>query len=162
MNSDKSEEDHYRLQKRYTEDDSYSDSRKNMISKKRRDDRHAEEIRIKAAAEKRMLQLEDRLIEMEETNKKLKAQLQAAKKSTSRGSTKIAIRNDNSWTCDDGNQADKVTPFCKEYLFPRYKFLKDGWMDYEPENERSFCFFVGQNNVSNVSKHGYKDDWKPI
>jgi hypothetical protein len=138
-----SEEDDYRQRNRYT-DDSFSDSRKVKSVHKRQNDRRAENLIIKAAAEKRIRDLEDRLIEMEETNRKLKAQLQAAKKITSRGSTKIAIRNDNAWTCDEGNLADKVTSFCREYLFPRYKFLKDGWMDYEPENERSFCFFVGQ------------------
>ena len=141
MSSDDSdsEEDDYRQQHRYT-NDSFSDSRKDKSVHKRRNDRRAEDIIIKAAAEKRIRDLEDRLIEMEETNRKLKAQLQAAKKITSRGSTKIAIRNDNAWTCDEGNLADKVTSFCREYLFPRYKFLKDGWMDYEPENERSFLY----------------------
>ena len=42
-----------------------------------------------------------RVIEMEETNRKLKAQLQAAKTSTTRKSTKTAICNDNAWTFDD-------------------------------------------------------------
>lgn len=143
MSSDDSDDDEYNKRQRYT-DDSLSDSRQDITSQRRRNDRRTDDLIIKAAAEKRMRDLEDRLIEMEETNRKLKAQLQAAKRITSRGSTKIAIRNDNAWTCDEGNLADKVTAFCKEYLFPRYKFLKDGWMDYEPENERSFCFFVGQ------------------
>ena len=37
---------------------------------------------------------------------------------------------------------DKIVPFCKLYLFPRYKFLKDNWMDFDLENENSFCNFV--------------------
>ncbi len=70
-------------------------------------------------------------------NRKLRAELQAVKKSKSQ-SIKTAIRNNNAWTCEEGNLADKVTAFCKEYLFPQYKFLKEGWMDYDPENESSF------------------------
>ena len=97
---------------------------------------------MKSASEKRIRDLEEELIEMEETNRKLRSELQAVKKSTNR-STKYAICNDNAWTCEEGNLADKVTAFCKEYLFPQYKFLKEGWMDYDPENKNSFCVFVG-------------------
>ena len=95
-----------------------------------------------SAAEKRIRDLEDKMIEMEERNRKLKVELQAVKKSTN-CSTKIAIHNDNAWACEEGNLADKITAFCKEYLFSRYKLLKEGWMNYDPENESSFCFFVG-------------------
>ena len=141
MSSDDSDIDGRSKGGRYTDDGSYSDGRLD-IAHKRRDDRRSEEMQMKSAAGKRIRDLEEKVIEMEETNRKLRAEIQTVKKTTNR-STKTAIRNDNAWTCEEGNLADKVTAFCKEYLFPRYKFLKEGWMDYDPENESSFCFFVG-------------------
>ena len=141
MSSDDSDIDGRSKDGRYTDDGSYSDGRLD-IAHKRRDDRRSEEMQMKSAAGKRIRDLEEKVIEMEETNRKLRAEIQMVKKTTNR-STKTAIRNDNAWTCEEGNLADKVTAFCKEYLFPRYKFLKEGWMDYDPENESSFCFFVG-------------------
>jgi hypothetical protein len=74
-----------------------------------------------------MRDLEDYTDILKEKNKKLKAELKASKKSNSR-STKRDIWNANDWTGDEANLADKITEFCKDYLFPCYKvFLKDGW-----------------------------------
>jgi hypothetical protein len=42
--------------------------------------------------------------------------------------------------------------FCKDFLFPRYKFLKDGWKSYKSENDKSFCYFVGKN-MANTYKN---------
>jgi hypothetical protein len=91
-----------------------------------------------------MQELEDKLYKLEENNKKLKAELKASKKSKSK-STKGDIRNANDWTGEDTNLADKVVEFCKDFLFPCYKFLKDGWKSYEPESNKSFCYFVRKN-----------------
>ena len=56
--------------------------------------------------------------------------------------SEIRIRRDNEWTAEEGRLADKIVPFCKLYLFPQYKFLKDNWMNYDLEHENSFCNFV--------------------
>jgi hypothetical protein len=37
---------------------------------------------------------------------------------------------------------DKVTEFSRDYIFPRYKFLKEGWQDYNPTNEKNLSYFV--------------------
>jgi hypothetical protein len=29
-------------------------------------------------------------------------------------------------------------------MFPRYKFLNEGWQDYNPTNEKSLSYFVGR------------------
>lgn len=87
-------------------------------------------------------QLEEELAEMKNMNKKLKAQVSEFRNSRSRSTTKRNIRRDNEWTAEEGRLADKIVPFCKLYLFPRYKFLKDNWMDFDMENENSFCNFV--------------------
>ncbi len=96
--------------------------------------------------------MEDKLYELEENNKKLKAELKASKKSNSK-STKGNIWNTNDWTGEDANLTDKIMELCKDFLFSCYKFLKDGWNSYEPENKnKSFCYFVGQN-MANTYKN---------
>ncbi len=87
--------------------------------------------------------MEDKIYELEENNKKLKAELKASKKSNSK-STKGDIQNANDWTGKKANLADKVMKFCKDFLFPCYKFLKDGWKSYKPENNNSFCYLSGR------------------
>jgi hypothetical protein len=47
-----------------------------------------------------MLELEDKLYELEENNKKLKAELKASKKSNSK-STRGDIWKANDWTCEE-------------------------------------------------------------
>jgi hypothetical protein len=98
-----------------------------------------------------MRELEDKLDKLEEKDKKLKAKLKASKKTNSK-SMKGDIWNANDWTGEGANLADKVIEFCKDFMFPRYKFLKDGWKSYEPENNKSFCYFVGKN-ITNTYKN---------
>jgi hypothetical protein len=61
-------------------------------------------------------------------------------KSTAR-QTKHQIRIDYNWDGKEANFADSVSSFVKEYLFPRFKFLKDGWIDND-EGQDSFSTFV--------------------
>jgi hypothetical protein len=49
--------------------------------------------------------------------------------------TKHQIRIDYNWDGKEANFADSVSSFVKEYLFPRYGFLKDGWMGYDDGQE---------------------------
>jgi hypothetical protein len=35
-----------------------------------------------------------------------------------------------------------VSPFCKTFLFPRYKFLKEGWHEYDPKWSDSLLSLV--------------------
>jgi hypothetical protein len=45
---------------------------------------------------------------------------------------------------DEAILADKVTKFSRDYMFPCYKFLKEGWQDYDPKNKKSLSYFVGR------------------
>ncbi len=115
----------------YSSEDIYQKRSKDSQGKQaslRRDER-----KDRACMEKRMRTLEDKLYELDESNKKLKAKLMATKQSTNK-STKGDICNANDWTGEEAQLADKITEFCKDFLFPRYKFLKDGWKIYNPEN----------------------------
>ena len=129
---------------------------------------HQDERNDRARTEKRMRTLEDKLYELEESNKKLKAKLMATKRSTNK-STKGDIHNANDWTGEEAQLADKITEFCKDFLSPHYKFLKDGWKIYNPENEKSFSFFVGKNMAKiylnmRIATTGmqYEDEWERI
>ncbi len=80
-------------------------------------------------------------------------------KSTAR-QTKRQIRIDYYWDGKEANIADSVSSFVKEYVFPRFKFLKDGWMDYD-EGQDSFSTFV-QGKVQIPEGAEYKDQWERV
>jgi hypothetical protein len=80
-------------------------------------------------------------------------------KSTAR-QTKCQIRIDYDWDGKEANFADSVLSFVKEYLFPHFKFLKDGWMDYDKRRD-SFSTFV-QEKVQIPEQVEYKDQWERV
>ena len=85
-------------------------------------------------------------------------------KTLSRGQrqTKRQIRMDNEWNGEDAKISDKVTHWIKTYLFPRYKFLKNGWMEYR-EDETSLSSFVRiQLKMEEFSDHNYMDLWNRV
>ncbi len=94
-----------------------------------------------------------RCIENERLIKRLKMELRLSK-STAR-QTKHQIRNDYDWDGKEANFAYSVSNFAKEYLFPHFKFLKDGWMDYD-EGQDSFSTFV-QGKVQIHEGADYKE-----
>ena len=92
---------------------------------------------------KRVRDLEYDLRQLEADNKRLKVELNFSKKKYRR-SSKEDIRTYNEWTFDKANLANKINNFSREVMFPRYKFLKEGWQDYKPSNEKSLSYFEGQ------------------
>ncbi len=76
--------------------------------------------------EKRVHDLEDDVKDLEAESKRLKEELKNSKKRVSHAS-KGDIRNSNQWTSNKAILADKVTKFSRDYMFPRSKFLKEGW-----------------------------------
>jgi hypothetical protein len=94
-----------------------------------------------------------RCIENERLIKRLEIGLRLSK-STAR-QTKCQIRNDYNWDGEEATFADSILNFANEYLFPRFKFLKDGWMDYD-KGQDSFSTFV-QGKVQIPEVVDYKD-----
>jgi len=41
------------------------------------------------------------------------------------------------WSGEEINFADSVNSFVREFLFPRYKFLRKGWQNHEPDKKNS-------------------------
>jgi hypothetical protein len=77
--------------------------------------------------------LKDRCKEGERQIKKLKVELKLMK---SKGrNTKQKIRSDFRWDGEEANLADKISNWVKTFLFPRYKFLKSGWMHYSDDED---------------------------
>ncbi len=54
---------------------------------------------------------------------------------------KRQIRINYDWDGKEANFANSVLGFVKEYLFSHFKFLKDGWMEYDKRQD-SFSTFV--------------------
>ncbi len=63
-------------------------------------------------------------VEYERIIKRLKMDLRLSKSHARQ--TKRQIRIDYDWDGDEADFVDLVSSFVKEYLFPCYKFLKDG------------------------------------
>ena len=60
--------------------------------------------------------------------------------------TKQKIRSDFRWDGDDANLADKITSWVKSFLFPRYKFLKNGWMGFR-KMKRACLLLLGDTII---------------
>jgi hypothetical protein len=118
--------------------------------------------------EKRVRDLEDDAKELEAENKRLKEELKNLNKRVSR-SSKENIRNSNGWTGDKANLADKITEFSRDYMFPHYKFLKEGWQDYNPTNKKSLSYFVGRKmadtyrsmRIPTIGRE-FEDQWERV
>ena len=47
-----------------------------------------------------------------------------------KGTTKRALRKSLIWNDVDSNYSLAISKLCKEWLFPRFKFIHTTWMDY--------------------------------
>jgi hypothetical protein len=92
--------------------------------------------------------------------KKLK--LEITKLKSQGRTTKQKLREDYQWDGDDAILADKVSDWVKTYLFPRYKFLKKGWMDYSEKDDSLSSFFKRKNTSSIPMSSDYSDLWDRV
>ncbi len=99
-----------------------------------------------------------RCVENERRIKRLKMELRLSK-STAR-QTKHQIRNYYNWDGKEANFADSVLSFAKEYLFPCFKFLTNGWMDYGKGQDRFSTFVQGKVQIPEGAD--CKDQWERV
>jgi len=91
------------------------------------------EVRVSAQQQRIIdLQLEveslsDGCVTYENTIAELRAKLN---KLSVKVSTKKDLQETFAWERVDSTYADSINKLCKEWLFPCFKFLHDGWMDY--------------------------------
>ena len=67
---------------------------------------------------------------------------------------------DFQWNGEESIFADTVTQFCKTYLFPRFKFLKHGWNDFN-RNRGSLSSLVNRH-IKVPEGADYEDQWKRV
>ena len=75
------------------------------------------------------------LREKERTIKKLQAEVHSLRNKSR--PNKKSLRESMRWSGEEINFADSVNCFVREFLFPRYKFLREGWQNYEPDKKNS-------------------------
>ena len=122
------------------------------------DEDYEDKVRSHDALLRKIRMLCQRCIEYERIVKRLKMDLRLSKSHARQ--TKHQIRIDYDWDGKETNFADSVLSFVKEHLFPRYKFLKDGWIEYH-NGWKSFLTFV-QGKVKIPEGADYKDQWERV
>jgi hypothetical protein len=102
--------------------------------------------------------LHQRCIEYKRIIKELKMDLRLSKSDVRQ--TKCQIRINYNWDGKEANFADLVLSFVNEHLFPPFKFLKDGWMEYDNGLESLSMFAQGKIKISEGAE--YKDQWERV
>jgi hypothetical protein len=96
--------------------------------------------------------------EKERVIKKLKVELKLSK--LPGRNMKQKIRSDYQWDGEDANLADKVLDWVKTYLFPHYKLLKRGWMEFSNKSDSLSAFVERKMESSIPSTSDYRDLWE--
>ncbi len=99
-----------------------------------------------------------RCVDFEILIKRLKMELRLSKFTARQ--MKHQIRPNYNWDGKEAIFADSVSSFVKEYLFPRFKFLKDGWMNYDKGQDSFSAFVEGKVQISEGAE--YKDQWERV
>ena len=64
-------------------------------------------------------------------------ELEIAKTKLTSRMNKKKVREELKWTGEETNFSETVSNFCRAFLFPRTKFLNDGWKNYLPDDRDS-------------------------
>ena len=99
------------------------------------DKRNGGDVGIKTSKNYTRGELLTMLREKERIIKKLQAEMEYMKKRSK--PSKKTIQEMIMWSGEEKNFSESVDTFVREFLFPRYKFLKEGWQRYEPNMKNS-------------------------
>jgi hypothetical protein len=86
-------------------------------------------------------ELQQQLYELKEENRKLQVELRKLNVAGSRR-TKLDLQSLYNWSAAKATLANRITEFCKDYLFPKYKFLDENWQVCDLDNKNSLSSFV--------------------
>ena len=100
----------------------------------------------------------DKCMQYEWENRKLKVALKLA--TSCNRQMKCQIRIDYEWDGEEANFADVVSSWVKTYLFPQYKLLKEGWMNYSTK-PGSLLSFV-QKKAKGAEGANYQEQWERV
>jgi len=104
--------------------------------------------------------LEDELVNLDEENTALRKEVRELRRN-GRRSSKADLRKNYSLTEDDVLFSDQVMEFAQQYLFPRFKFLDQGWMEHHPGKKKSFSAFV-ERKLKIRPDTQFADEWDNI
>ncbi len=102
--------------------------------------------------------LQERCLQLQSTVKSLQREIRVLKLNDRK--TKLQLRIDYDWDGEKANLSDKVSNWVKTYLFPLYKFLKDGWMANE-DGYDSLSLFV-QRKIKMEGKDNFQGLWDRV
>jgi hypothetical protein len=81
------------------------------------------------------------LKKIEEQDKKIRSlELELCKSNLTSRINKRKVREELKWTGEEKNFAGTANHFCCHFLFPQYKFLKDGRKEYLPNKKKSLYY----------------------
>ncbi len=99
---------------------------------------------------------------IKEQRKQIKyLQKKLAMAKTAQKQMKKQVQIEQDWTGEETNYANSITKFCKMFLFPRYKFLKERWHEYDPNRSDSLSSLVKQK-VAIPERANYKCLWERV
>ena len=105
--------------------------------------------------------LDERNRELLSKVKSLERVIKALKQNSDR-KTKRQLRVDNAWDGEEVNLSDKVGDWVKAYLFPRYKFLKDGWMEYSNDDKSLSSFVRRKMKLEAIDDSDFQGAWDRV
>ncbi len=83
--------------------------------------------------------------------------------------TKFDLQSSYNMSASKATLATRITEFCKDYLFPKYKFLDENWQICDLDNKNSLSSFVStkvkdQNPHMRIVMTGtkFEDQWERI
>ena len=80
-------------------------------------------------------ELLDMLQERERSIKRLQTESNLMKNKSH--TNKKTLQESMRWSGEEINFKDSINTFVQVFLFPRYKFLREGWQDYQPDKKNS-------------------------
>ncbi len=122
------------------------------------DEDYEDKGRLHDALLRKIRMLHQRCVENKRIIKRLKMDLRLSKSHVRQAKCWIRINYD--WDGKEANFADSILSFVKEYLFPRFKILKDGWMEYDKGQECFLTFVQGKVKIPEGAES--KDQWKRL
>ncbi len=78
------------------------------------------------------------LKKIKEKDKKIRSlELALSKLNMTSRMNKRKVQEELKWTGKETNFTEMVNHFCRNFHFPEYNFLKDGWKEYLPDRKKS-------------------------
>ncbi len=88
-------------------------------------------------------------------------ELELSKSKVTSRMNKTKVHKELKWTGEETNFAETVNHFCGHWLFPKFKFLKDGWKKILPDKKNSFYLLCMRHLM--ISKGANKGDiWERV